>query len=919
MLMISIKKIIIAVITALLISNSVALANQALPIQLETKVFGRDVIFIFYHDKNLIVDLSAKDRSVFAKLNISVDYTIINPSEFKKYTSSLKSERNGQTITFKVKDDLEFQSIINGEKLDAIKFRSALKQEEDLSTIGSANNDPNGITYNKKEDEHLLSFNLGVSDSKLAAFFRGKYLWVVFDHKKMFTFKEEGIFSKFTLLPSDNGTVLRMKVDEKYQQARTKKTPLGWEIAISDIDNKNWEKGNIIKPESLEDGCLIKGKFGNQDPIEFIDKEIGDVLSVIPVNIVGQRIINRIDSVEFKLFPSVQGVVIDLDSDDITIQKESDFIKIVSSMSLPEDISIDSRFFPTPIEDYAKLPSILPIVNENLKSLDFNRQKSLLISEAAMSKDKHEMLERNLTLAKFFFIHEWYQESLDALYLAKRVSPDEYSLNLQARFLEAVNMTLVGQYDNAKREYDALLDYQDVNKIEEVNLWSKYNAFSLGLNTSGIGLQQNLTKFVNLYSDDKYWSLAFAEIELSLLSNDLKVTERLIKELRTPPEGKYANSLNFYRANYYKKRKQLNIANQFLTDLTLKEDDLFNSVRAEFELVKIGRKDNTINIAEAIETLNVLRFRWRGDQLEYEILMQLAGYYRDNHDVMNALRTFQYIQSSFNNKVSNFYIISEMAKIFNSIFLPGGVGEKMDDFTIVALFYEFKELNPIGDQGDDVIIEIAKRLVKLDLLENAAALLRHQVKYRLHGEKKVKNADNLAIILLMDKKPTESIMALDDSDSENFNFNEHQYRVRLKAKALIDLKRYEDALEYLKDDNSEDASIIKREALFQGKKWDNYVDFVMTEFDDLINKSGTDEAAAQDILRLAISYYMLGVHEQLGDLSAAVDDKNKLLKDTIDLLITSSEPVDYRRLDTTLNINQMQLLLEKYKNQFLGK
>ena len=45
------------------------------------------------------------------------------------------------------------------------------------------------------------------------------------------------------------------------------------------------------------------------------------------------------------------------------------------------------------------------------------------------------------------------------------------------------------------------------------------------------------------------------------------------------------------------------------------------------------------------------------------------------------------------------------------------------------LFYEFKELNPIGEQGDDVIIAIAKRLVRLDLLENAADLLRHQINH----------------------------------------------------------------------------------------------------------------------------------------------------------------------------------------------
>src|SRR5690606_20321390 len=163
---------------------------------------------------------------------------------------------------------------------------------------------------------------------------------------------------------------------------------------------------------------------------------------------------------------------------------------------------------------------------------------------------------------------------------------------------------------------------------------------------------------------------------------------------------------------------------------------------------------------------------WRGDQLEYEILMQLAGYYKDNNGIMNSLRIYQYIQTAFNNKISNFYITSEMARIFNEVFLPGGVAETMDDFSAVALFYEFKELNPIGEQGDDVILGIAKRLVRLDLLENAEDLLRHQIKYRLQGEKRIANADNLAVVLLMNKKPNEAMLILDDTDRDNFSFNE---------------------------------------------------------------------------------------------------------------------------------------------------
>ena len=93
----------------------------------------------------------------------------------------------------------------------------------------------------------------------------------------------------------------------------------------------------------------------------------------------------------------------------------------------------------------------------------------------------------------------------------------------------------------------------------------------------------------------------------------------------------------------------------------------------------------------------------------------------------------------------------------------------------------------------------------------------------------------------------------------------------------------------------------------------------MPDFDDLVSRVGDNMDVAQDILRLAISYYMMNVHDQLVVISNAIGDKNAILKNTVDLLIASSGSVDYRNLDQSLDINQMKTLLDKYKNQFLSK
>lgn len=901
--------------------------EAALPlIRIETKAFGNDVVFILYHDKSQILDISNRGNNVYVKVNIPSEFELSSKGVFNQYARNISFSSNKQSLSFTANADLKYVSIVNGEKFDAIKFRSQEQiQKEDLSVLSSAHNDPGAILYDHKGEDHALIFNLGNETSKASVFFRGKYLWVVFDQQKVFSFKNNvGIFSDFELVPSSSGTVLRLKVADGYSNAnaRLSKIKNGWAITVSKRKFYSNDKNNFkaeSSSNSADDSIAIRGNFFDSSVITFHDPEVGDVVNVIAVDSIGSRVADKKDSVDFGVLESVQGVAIALYSDDVKVEKSEQEIKVVSDASLPEDVSIGANNFPGSIEEYAKLPSILPYLDKNLNILNFNQQKSRLISEAANSQNNDEQYIKNLELAKFFFVHEWYSESLDAINIAKQASPARYQNDFQTRFLAAVNYTLVGDVASAKSEYDALLNYDDVRQILEVSLWNKYNSFLAGVNPGVIGFSDNIGKTIKYYSNDKYWPMLLAEIELALNANDLKMVEKLLRDHREVEDGsKYANSLKFYQAEYYRKRNQFNLAKQFYRELVNDETDLFNMARAKFNLVKLKLKEREIGILEAIKTLEELRFQWRGDQLEYEILMQLAGYYKDNNDIMNSLRIYQYIQTAFNNKISNFYITSEMARIFNEVFLPGGVSETMDDFSAVALFYEFKELNPIGEQGDDVILGIAKRLVRLDLLENAEDLLRHQIKYRLQGEKRIVNADNLAVVLLMDKKPNEAMLILDDTDRDNFSFNEHQYRTRLRAKALIDLEKYSDAIEYLKDDDSSDAEIIKREALFQGRNWNGYIDRVASSVDQITEKlDQKDPAAVQDILRLAISYYLVGRQEDISKLISTVQGRDEELKNTLALLVTSGEAVDYKNLDKSLNIDQMKMLLDKYKNQFL--
>ena len=899
-----------------------------IPVRLEVKAFDNNTVYIFYHSREQQVKISANGNLVNASLSIPTTLEIVNQFNFNEYANTPVLSTDQKAISFSVKGEFVSHSVIIGEKLTAIKFRDKASNTESLdealkninitpvSNDKRANND--SVIYETIKDSHILSFDFPTKNVGMTAFFRGKYLWIVFDKHKEFTLSDNKIFQNFKQLDNSEYTILRTKISSDYNNVVASKKGTRWSLTV--VKTKSHAIGNIIDFHISEKGesVNILNNFNNNTVIDIQDPEIGDLLKIIPLKIAGTRVKKKYETLSFSVIPSIQGVAIAINADDVEFTKKKDSLEIISKTVTHTSGSATPISTSRAVEllGLMKYGSLLPILDKKLDIADFSYNNSRFIREISQAQNNQDIFVKRLEYAKFLFMHGMYRESLAALNSAARTTAKEYNYSLYAQFLAAVNNTLQGSLDDAKDLYANLLRDLDALDAQEIVLWNNYNNFLIGNSNDSIGFLSNLNKSINLYPDNLYWPFALAEIEVRLFSNNLKGTEVIFKDLRTPI-GTNLNSLKFYKAIYYRKKEQLNLAKQFLQELVAKDQDPYNKVRAEMELVKLELSNKEISMSDAIKRLNDVRFIWRGDKVEYDLLTQVATYYRDSGDATNALRTYKYIQTVFNNDINNFYITSEMVKIFNNVFLPGGTATDLDDFTAVALFYEFKDLNPIGAQGDEVILSIARLLMKLDLLDSAITLLRHQINYRLSGEKRIINADHLAIILLLDKKPQEAIQVLDQTDQDNFRFNEHEYRIRLKAKALIDLKKYSEALSYLKNDPTDDAKILRKEALFKTERWQDYIEVQEQELAQLVNIP-IEDAFAQDVLRLAIAYYMQNNQIGLESLDKNSNITNETLKNIIDLLLTSSTPIDYKDLDKTLSINQMQALLDKYKNQIFN-
>ncbi len=152
------------------------------------------------------------------------------------------------------------------------------------------------------------------------------------------------------------------------------------------------------------------------------------------------------------------------------------------------------------------------------------------------------------------------------------------------------------------------------------------------------------------------------------------------------------------------------------------------------------KRDAVISQLESLTTI------WRGDETEIEALKDLAHLYTEDGRYRDAFYVMRSAMAAHPDSAMTRQIQDEAAATFDSLFLAGK-GDAMPAIDALALFYDFRELTPVGGRGDEMIRRLADRLVSVDLLDQAADLLQYQVDHRLQGAARAQVATRLAVDL----------------------------------------------------------------------------------------------------------------------------------------------------------------------------
>jgi hypothetical protein len=545
------------------------------------------------------------------------------------------------------------------------------------------------------------------------------------------------------------------------------------------------------------------------------DSQLGDTIWVVPARAPEVRVAQQRDTTSYQLIPTLIGAAIIPRSDVLRAKTTSDMVVLTSIAGQSILISSDKDRETGSIDPKMPTLFLLDVVIDRNVPNTFRAKRQVIETKLSTLKDPKEIAAKNIDLARVYLKEGFGQEALGILRIALTNQPRLESDPI-FRSLRGMAASLSGEIEMA--EYD--LTYPEIQSHPLAKLWLGYayaqnNQWVLARSSYIESGSSELTLPKKLQPP-----ILLSKSETALQAEDLGSAQQLLKIL----ESFDKLSSRDKTARDYMKAKLLVGANKGVKSIALYESmadntDQLYRVKSEKDLIEQQLKAKEIDLEEAIDRMERLRFSWRGDQLEIDILEQLGQYYLDDKKYMDGLTVWREGASRSKDAESTDRLTRKMQDVFKNLYVDGK-SDKLQPLQAVAIFQKFKELTPLGEDGNIAIRRLADRLIGVDLLDQADSMLQSQLMNHAGGVDALRIGAKLASVRIKNTDPLGAIKALDESTQDNVDAPELQAkRLVLRARALADKKKADEALHLLASDNSVEASALKADINWRESRW----------------------------------------------------------------------------------------------------
>lgn len=572
-----------------------------------------------------------------------------------------------------------------------------------------------------------------------------------------------------------------------------------------------------------EDGsaALVARMAGATKAIWLTDPLAGDRFAAVTALAPGKGFADTRRTIDMAVIPSAQGLAVEATTDDLRIEAEGDLVTIGRPRGLtlsPPSAALEAVDHSNDAPRRADHPGLIladwATTGEAGFSDRYRRLQDAAAEETVQGGDNPRApIEARLALTRFLVASGLGYEAVGVMNALVAKAPNMLG-EPEVRGLRGAARVSIGRLEEAQADFSA----GSITNDHAAKVWQGYIASNQG---DWEGARRAFAAGASVIDDfPPEWRARFgaAHAMAALETGDLaaahqllayvfsqnapapdQLTARLVQARLFDVTGDKARALAVYKAVG---RAPLDAV----------------ATPARLGVVKLELETGAVTADQAAQRLEELKWRWRGDATELAVIRSLGDIYLKQGRYREALDALRGAGKRMAGVPGAAEIQTDLSNAFRALFLEGAA-DGLQPVQALALFYDFREQTPIGADGDEMVRRLSRRLIDVDLLDQAAELLKHQVDERLDGVAKAQVATNLATVYLMDRQPEKALQAIWGSRTTLLPAAINSERRALEARALMDLGRFDHALEVLDRDPSPAAREVRADIGWKQQKW----------------------------------------------------------------------------------------------------
>ena len=604
-------------------------------------------------------------------------------------------------------------------------------------------------------------------------------------------------------------------------------------------------------------------------PVRLVDPVAGDEIVIVP-GAAGRDMAAERNYVEFTALKTASGLALLSFVDDLSVSVNATRVTIAR----PGGLSLTAAAVPEgPARAGRNDPAFLDFVGWRKINRGTFLATERRLRAASARLDPKDANRARLALARFYLANGFSAEALGIIGLMQTSDPALQS-DMRLQTMRAAADLAMGRHLDARNAVAAAQFDSD----RHAALWRGLAETALENWTDARTYLERAMPVLGAYEPAMQARVHLALAESALGTSTLEVADAQLARLPAGLDRHLTLEAALDRARLLAAENRRGDAERLFARVEASDDEPL-ACAAIYYRVAAGLAAGRMKPALAVNALERLRYRWRGDLLELKTLRKLASIYFGEKRWRDGLQALRVAAANFPNDDQAGKAQDDMRTAFVDLFLKGKA-DAMPPVEALALFYDFIELTPIGPDGDEMIRRMADRLVAVDLLGPAADLLDYQISKRLDGVARAQVATRLAMVQLMDHKPQVALDTLRSTQISTLPDDVAHQRLLLEARALADQKQWDTALDLIAVDQSPDTVKLRADIHWRAANWplagQNAEELLANRWSDAAPLTAEDR---QEVMRAAVAYSMANDQTSLDRLRQHFADKMKASPD----------------------------------------